>query len=383
MRIGIITIHRLVNFGTALQAYALQRYLQKTTVHQVEIIDYVFPNSFHKKPKTIIKRMRGYARLMLDYLFEKKHKYKKNFRRFQNKYFCLSAEHYPTVKSLEKNPPIYDIYITGSDQVWNTKTVNNDANFYLCFASKGKPKISFSACFSNTALESKYKSSVKERLSDYKFIGVRENSAVDIIKDLHIPQEIIVRNTCDPTLLLSKEDYSAISAESDLSIKGKYILVYILMYAFDPYPALGEVLKHVQEQTSLPIIVIGDRRFKYDGKYKFIKGIGPADFLFLFEHASYVVTSSFHGTMFSLIYRKPFTAISPDAGDSRINDVLEVIGLTDNLVHNNEERPICSTTNPYNDVVEKKICNFIKSSKEFLNTAITNSLFSTNSQDKK
>lgn len=71
MRIGIITIHRLTNFGTALQAFALQRYLQKNTNCHVEIIDYVFPNAFHKNKKTIIKRIRGWARLFLDYLFEK------------------------------------------------------------------------------------------------------------------------------------------------------------------------------------------------------------------------------------------------------------------------------------------------------------------------
>lgn len=71
MRIGIITIHRLVNFGTALQAYALQYYLQKETGHQIEIIDYIFPNSFHHERKRLIKKIRGYVRIILDYMFEK------------------------------------------------------------------------------------------------------------------------------------------------------------------------------------------------------------------------------------------------------------------------------------------------------------------------
>ena len=122
MRIGIITIHRLINFGTALQAYALQHYLQKETGHQVEIIDYVFPNSFHKERKKLIKKIRGNIRLTLDYLFESKHKSNKKFHEFQNKYLNLSAEQYPNISSLNENPPLYDIYITGSDQVWNTKT---------------------------------------------------------------------------------------------------------------------------------------------------------------------------------------------------------------------------------------------------------------------
>lgn len=371
MRIGIITIHRLTNFGTALQAFALQRYLQKNTNCHVEIIDYVFPNAFHKNKKTIIKRIRGWARLFLDYLFEKKYRTNKRFKDFQNIYFNLSENTYPNIQSLNNNPPLYDIYITGSDQVWNTRTVKNDPNFYLCFAPKNKPKIAFSACFANDSLDDKYKDSIRERLSNYKYIGVREKSAVDIINDLHISKDILVRNTCDPTMLLSKEDYKEISSESKINIGGNYILVYMLMYAFNPYPALENILKKIENQTGLPIIVIGDHRFRYKGKYKFIKGIGPSDFLWLFEHASYVVTSSFHGTMFSLIYRKPFISISPYTGDSRIKDILEEIGLTSNLVYSNSENPNITTANPYTENVERKIKNFIDASKNFLNTAVS------------
>lgn len=371
MRIGIITIHRLTNFGTALQAFALQKYLQKTTNYKIEIIDYVFPNTFHKEKKTKIKIIRGWARFVLDYLFEKKYRTNKRFKEFQNKYFNLSENTYPNILSLNNNPPLYDIYITGSDQVWNTKTVKNDPNFYLCFAPKDKPKIAFSACFANNLLDNKYKDSVRERLSNYKYIGVREKSAVDIINDLHISKDILVRNTCDPTLLLSKEDYKEISSESKINIGGNYILVYMLMYAFNPYPALENIIKQIEKQIGLPIIVIGDRRFRYKGKYKFIKGIGPSDFLWLFEHASYVITSSFHGTMFSLIYRKPFIAISPCTGDSRIKDVLEEIGLTQNLVFNNNQRPNITIANPYTANVEQKIKSLINASKDFLYTAIT------------
>lgn len=373
MRIGIITIHRLVNFGTALQAYALQYYLQKETGHQIEIIDYIFPNSFHHERKRLIKKIRGYVRIILDYMFEKKYEYTHKFLEFQKEYFNLSVQHYTNVTSLSENPPLYDIYITGSDQVWNTKTVKNDPNFYLCFVPQNKPKIAFSACFSNNKIDNRYKSSIKKRLSDYKYIGVREKSAVDIIRDLELPKNIVLCNTCDPTLLLSKEDYSEIASESKLDIKGNYILVYIMMYAFNPYPALSNILEQIQKETGLPIVVIGDSKFRYKGKYKFIKGIGPIDFLWLFEHASYVITSSFHGTMFSLIFRKPFTAISPNTGDCRIKDVLEDIGLTRNLIFNNNENPELEITSPYTNQVEDKLEKFINTSKDFLKTAIMNS----------
>lgn len=374
MRIGIITIHKLINFGTALQAYALQHYLQKTTGYQVELIDYVFPNRYHKKRKNFIKSIKGMVRFLLDCLFEEKFAYNKKFRDFRNKYFILSEKRYTNVCSLSKNPPIYDVYITGSDQVWNTQTVNNDPNFYLCFAPKDKPKIAFSACFSNNSLEDKYRESIRERLSNYKYIGVREKSAVDIIKGLNISQDIVVKNTCDPTLLLSIEDYHNLSVNSKLDIQGKYILVYALMYAFNPYPALDKIINQLSKQTNLPIIVIGDRRFRYKGKYKFIKGIGPIDFLWLYEHAFYVVTSSFHGLMFSLIYRKPFTVISASEGDCRIKDTLDTLGLMGNLVYNNEKEVSIGAINPYTDDVSYRLNNFISSSKEFLANAIIKSL---------
>lgn len=373
MRIGIITIHKLINFGTALQAFALQKYLQRTICNETEIIDYVFPNTFHKGKKTIIKIIRGWGRVLLDYLFEKKYRYNKRFRYFQNKYFDLSENIYSNIQSINANPPLYDIYITGSDQVWNTETVKNDPSFYLCFAPKDKPKIAFSACFANDSLNDKYKYSVRERLSNYKYIGIREKSALRIIRDLNIPQNIVVCNTCDPTLLLSKDDYSEIASESKMDIKENYILVYIMMYAFNPYPALESILEQIQRETGLPIVVIGDSKFRYKGKYKFIKGIGPIDFLWLFEHASYVITSSFHGTMFSLIFRKPFTAISPNTGDCRIKDVLEDIGLTRNLIFNNNENPELEITSPYTNQVEDKLEKFINTSKDFLKTAIMNS----------
>lgn len=374
MRVGIITIHKLINFGTALQAFALQKYLQNSKNYQVELIDYLYPNSFHKNKRTSIQKLRSKIRCLLNYLFEEEFEYKKKFHQFQKKYFILSEKQYPKVTSLDDNPPIYDIYITGSDQVWNTRTVNNDPNFYLCFAPKGKPKIAFSACFSTTSLEDKYKSLIKKRLSEYNYIGVREKSGIDIIKDLNLSQNIAVKNTCDPTLLLTKEDYNEIASKPKVSIKNNYILVYVLMYAFNPYPALDKTIKQISKQTNLPIIVIGDRRFKYSGQYTFIKGIGPAEFLWLVAHASYVVTSSFHGLMFSLIYKKPFTVISPREGDSRIKDTLDVIGLNNKLIYNDNSEISIDITNPYTNEINNKLNNFINSSKEFLNTAIINSV---------
>ncbi len=370
MRIGIITIHRIINFGSALQAYALQHYLEKTTEQEIELIDYVFPNSFHKKKKTSLKIIRGWVRITLDYLFEKKWTTIKKFHIFHKEYFKLSKEKYPSLYTLNKRPPIYDIYITGSDQVWNPKTLNNDPCFYLCFAPKEKKKIAFSASFTITRLDDKYKPLIKKRLSEYKYIGIREKKGIDIIKDLHLPNNILIMNTCDPTLLLTQKDYDSLIKNPDIHIEGHYILVYMLMYAFNPYPALEYVLKELQDKTGYNIVVIGDRRFKYHKPYQFIKGIGPSEFLWLVKHASYIVTSSFHGTMFSLIYRKPFYAISPHNEDSRIKDILEIIKLDNRIIFCENKTPLITTSNPYTLQVESLLTKFISSSKDFLGEAI-------------
>ena len=119
--------------------------------------------------KRLIKKIRGYVRIILDYMFEKKYEYTHKFLEFQKEYFNLSVQHYTNVTSLSENPPLYDIYITGSDQVWNTKTVKTILIFICVSSLKISLRLLFSACFSNNKIDNRYKSSIK---NDYQIINI-------------------------------------------------------------------------------------------------------------------------------------------------------------------------------------------------------------------
>ena len=120
MKIGIITIFGITNYGSALQAYAKQKYISTLPNCKAELINYVYPNKFHKSKKgTLIKKIRNKAHVIKEILFNYKYQRKYKFKQFGKKFHILSPQEYKSIEEIEKNPPLYDIYVTGSDQVWN------------------------------------------------------------------------------------------------------------------------------------------------------------------------------------------------------------------------------------------------------------------------
>lgn len=375
MRIGVITLHRVVNYGSALQAYALQRFLEKKDYGDVELIDYIFPNAFHKVKRSLKDRLRlFYCVEIRDMYFRGKRKKIKRLRSFYNHYYHLSSVQYKSVDEIMNNPPLYDLYITGSDQLWNVNTLRNDPVPYCEFAPNGKRRISFAASFTINKLPDEFKESVRHRLDKYSHIGVREKSSLDIVNDLQLKPDITVCNTCDPTLLLGKEDYDELANYSTIRVEGTYILVYGLTYAYNPEPALSYVINEARKKFGCKVVAIESYKVKLEGHDQRIVGIGPSEFCWLFAHAKFVVTSSFHGTMFSIIYRCPFVSITPpmNHSDRRIIDILENMGLTRSYIYSDNISQQIAFSSPYNNEVEDKIDHFICDSKIFLDHAIQN-----------
>lgn len=372
MKIGIITLHRVRNYGSALQTYALQEYIEKERLGDVELIDYIYPNSYHRSKRTFKGWLRNFycVRVRNEY-FRKGWKKRLRFEAFYKQFFHLSAKQYKEINEIMSNPPKYDLYMTGSDQLWNVNTLKNDPVMYCEFAPSGTRRVSFGASFTTKNLPEKYHESVRNRLNKYTHIGVREFTSLQIIDALHISEKIEVENTCDPTLLLNAEDYQKLAGKSSLSIGGDYILVYTLKYAFSPEPALSSVIKQVREHLGYKVVVIDSHKVKMQKEDRIVSGIGPNEFCWLFAHAKFIIASSFHGTMFALINRKPFAAIGPQVGheDRRIKDILDYLALENNYYPSNQFRDV-KCENPYTDEVECKIERFIEKSKRFLNCAI-------------
>lgn len=331
MKIGIITMHKVLNYGSALQAYALQRKLFLMG-YDNELIDYLFPPVNKKKItisaiiQTIIIFLRN---AVVGFPTARK---KKRFEAFYQNNFILSALSY-NEQNIKDNPPIYDAYITGSDQVWNPQFAGTDSNFFLGFAPSDKPKFSYASSFATTKIDSEFAPFYSKLLSKYDEISVRETTGVGIVKELTRKDATVC---CDPTLLLTADEWKDLSDQSVFRLKEKFILVYILNYM------IGNVSNEVQKQIDYVqqtlgykvVYLVGRKEDAFRPNSILYKAGGPAEFVWLFRNAEFVITTSFHGVAFSLIHDKPLLGIvdKSNQDDSRLQSLLVAVGAEQSCI---------------------------------------------------
>ena len=329
MKIGILTMHRVLNYGSALQAFSLQHYLESLG-HSVELIDYIFPN---KGTVSFYQRCVQGAKDLLTQRYKKKLR----FQKFYSDYYRCTEKQYMAPSSLEDADFDYDIIFTGSDQVWNPIHIKEDYSFFLPFVKKGIRKCSYSSSFSVDRLPVDIQPTVRSFLQTYDCISVREKSGQKIVRDL-IGKDVSV--TCDPTMLLDKEEWMNIASSVRPKIKSPYILLYVLSYAYNPYPEIDRIISRVQSELKLPLVSLDGVNDDYIKKNALIiRDAGPLEFLHLINNAAFVITTSFHGTAFSLNFGKPFFSVVRDRTgfDTRMVDLLERV---------NVDRAIPFTMNP-------------------------------------
>jgi len=325
--VGILTMHKVLNYGSALQAWATQEIIKKLG-YDAFLIDYTYPNEYHKSfnQKNILQEIKRYClHLILGFPLEKK---RKAFSFFWKNRYRLSVC-YQNRDEIRRNPPEYDIYVAGSDQIWNPSQIHEDTTFFLDFVPKGKKKISYASSLAQSRIDGNFKNLVEKNLSDFSAISVRERNGVQSLKNvLSVPIEI----SLDPTLLLTKEDYQVLAEYSQVKISQPYMLVYILKYAYNPYPYATEFIKKAYEQTGLKIVCLdfsAKQRLGIKDVTYLHDAVGPAEFVWLFANASLVITTSFHGTAFALNFGIPFYSILYDVstGDDRMKSLIDYCGV--------------------------------------------------------
>ena len=374
--VGLITMHRVINVGSILQAYAL--YLQvKKLGFNCEIIDYQYPNEFHKSNRTLEKKWKIQFGLLIQrikfFLFYDKTIQKKRFGDFLKKNLSLSSTYYKDVESIHRNPPIYDIYMTGSDQVWNPECMQGDTTFFCSFISN-KPKVSYASSFSISDIPNNLKLSYANALKSYKMLGVREKSGVDLIKKL---TGLAAVEVCDPTLLLSKDDYAKLALSSKIRIKRPYILAYILDYSYNPYPTIQQVVNIISKQMNMQVYYLHANSVDNYHYGHSITSAGPSEFLYLFLNSSFVVTSSFHGTAFALNFEKPFYSVIPqtEQEDSRIYSLLKKVKAEDRAIKvNTKVASRLSTEMDYTNEISSLLQKYKEESRSFLYNSLIQSL---------
>lgn len=368
MKVGIITMHKVINFGSALQAYALQKKVEDSGC-EADIIDYKYPNAVHKDNHGFIMKSINYLLhcIKCAVMGFPNIRQALRYRKFWRDYFHLSPRHYNTEQDLKVNCPEYDIYMTGSDQVWNSRFTKSDSSFLLEFVVNGKKKCSYSSSFAFDDIPDEYIYLFERNLPKYDKISVREESGVRLVKGI-INKDVPV--VCDPTLLLTDDEWSDFSKGARIYTREPYVLAYILAYSFNPFPDVDYIVEEIQRKTGLKVIYLdAGRRDYFKPNSIVVKDAGPKEFVSLFKNAKFVITSSFHGTVFSINFKKPFYSIIKEGNpDSRIMSILRITGLESRGICANEKE-VSSNNFDYakaEDRLEKFRCYSIKYLEECL-----------------
>lgn len=319
MKTGIITFHFANNFGAALQTYGLLQTVSELCGEEAEVIDYrnpficftdlvrLFPVT--SNPKELLSGLST---------FRKRLGRRKKFIRFQRKYFHSSGT-WRSVQSLKKKPPVCDFYICGSDQIWNpVVTLGVDPAYYLDFVKDGGRKISYGASFGISGMKDRHCRQIRRYLEDFKALSVREKNGAELVEGLMGRK---VTQVIDPTFLLDKEQWKALAVKP--AVKGDYILVYVMQNNRKVY----EYARRIKEALGLKLVVISRYGYRLDFMDEVMIDIGPREYLGLFAHASFVCTNSFHGLVYSVIFEKDFYVVPSTRFNSRIDNLMQVLGL--------------------------------------------------------
>lgn len=328
MKIGVITIQKCGNYGADLQAYALGAKL-RLMGHDAENIDYLFyKHRRHQcgameKPVLPVSMVNRIKENLFPVIFSIKGIKNRTVSKERDKKFdqwfaenVKVGREYRSVKSLYDSPPQYDLYMVGSDQVWNPRLYSNIKPYFLDFAPKVARCVSYSSSFGVGELSGTVFYRYKKWLKKFSHIGLREKSGERIVNAMALDAE--VAHVLDPTLLLTAEEWAKVATKPDQIPANGYLLLYDLISSLETV----SLAKRWAAESGWRIVRVAD------GAY------GPGEFLWLFAHAEAVVTNSFHGTAFSIINHKPFYSVVPRgmANSGRIESLLIKLGLSDRIV---------------------------------------------------
>lgn len=353
-KVGIVTFHQALSYGAKLQAYALQKFLEYNGVEN-DIIDY----TCHFM----------YTRLIRPIRVGNKHKLKSFVRslitmrqtgidrrksvEFRNKYMKLSRPF--DADNIKEASDEYSAFIAGSDQVWSPTCVGFDPVYFLNFA-RPEQKYSYAASIAVKELPADKKDDYKRLLSDYQAFSVREESAAAIISEL-LGRESEVN--IDPTLLLTEQQWDKISKPV---VNEPYIFLFNVKKSFH----LIDYAKRLSKKTGLKIYYLQKERIHKVKGVTYLDPVTANEFVGLIKNAEYVCTNSFHGTAFSIIYKKKFAVEFEHQGGRNIRSE----ELLNNLSIKNHEIRKDFYPNPDENVdwenVEKILSEHREKSKKYI-----------------
>lgn len=361
-RIGIVTFHRSHNYGSVLLAYAMVKVLESFGL-EARVIDYQHPES----------------RLMYDFVLWNPHKTTRQnihniisqgifgrFRKRRKNFYSFVENNIPLTQKYQKRSDIkeyFDYLVCGSDQIWNPDARDSrDDIYFLDFGEDTVTKFSYAASSGSRRFHSVNKENTRSILSSFKKIGVREQFMKEYIREtFHLESTV----NPDPTLLLSSSEWSVLEEKVE-HLPQEYLLVYTL----EKVEQVMNTAASIGRRLGLPVVHINNasnvRANGKDGADISLFEISPGQFLWLFHHASFIVSNSFHGNAFSIIYRKDFLCPVSDFRDTRIENLHNRVGLEQSRLIRSEDEFSPDNRNIDYKVLEDKIEGFRKEGFDFI-----------------
>ena len=347
-KVAYLTRHTVSNYGSVLQSYATQRAIEETG-NEAVCIDYYRadekPNKLTKTRLAMSGKWNKNLLTKLIYIITQGPVYRyagKKFKKFRKILKTTDVE-YNTIDQLKENPPQADVYMTGSDQVWNTITYDKiDLAYFLSFLDDNHKKVAYSGSFGGNSIKDSDKELIKSCLEKYSTVTIRENSGVKIAQELGISATQVL----DPTLLLNKKQWQEI-----IPIRKKD-KPYVLVYQLHPNKAFVKYAKEFAGKKGLKLIRISHCFHHAVRTGKFVCCPEPGEFLSYIMNAEYFLTDSFHGTAFAIGLNTQFVNVLPKAYSERITSILQLIGYENRILTDYQDFSIADNRIDYKKVNE-------------------------------
>lgn len=326
MNILIHTMHITTSIGASLQACALGKFLTDMG-YSPQLLYYVpdRPLSNDVSDMTIhCSSLRDWIAYLVN---------GRRYKRDREAYLSFKTNHhvpltkkYTTAEELVMDPPAFDAYLCGSDQVWNPNITQFDPSLFFHFVKDNTPKISYAASIGCDDITDMIADYLRDGVRNMTSVSVREDTAVQLLQTL-CPEKNIIQNI-DPTFLLPSEQWHQMATRP----QGKIPEHYVLYYPMGETDQGTEILFAVKEQFKMPCVSFNGSFRKSKGVDVNLTGIGPGEFLYLCEHADAVVTNSFHGFALSINFKKRVVCFKKPGQHTRMESLSRLLHLNDLMV---------------------------------------------------
>lgn len=360
--IGILTFHRTRNYGAILQCYALQKFLLLNNLN-CETIDY--NNKYLKRIYSLnpfsSKNIKGVVKKIITLPSE--YINQKGFNKFTKKYIRISQKKY-NESSIKNANNIYESFLAGSDQIWNYELSGKDNNYFMNFCDCKRKKNSYAASFGSGMIKEVYLNTIFKLLEEQNNISIRENEIIEFLQKKGLKKRIT--QCIDPVFLLDEEQWSKIADTKKIKLNN-----YIFVYEVAVTPYLKEYASYLQKKLNKKVIFVSKSKKNIKGGKK-LSCVTPELFLSLIKNADYVLTSSFHGMAFSLIFKKQFLFDLPSNKQefgSRLTNLSQISGTQSQIIKSNFEK--CNLNKLNYNLINNKLEKEIKKSKEYLLNILT------------